>query len=536
MSDYARSGMLSIPPFNADELDDLSLFDPSANGLNGARAASGQDFAQAAQTQQLSQARGQIFRYLVGQQGMTPGNAMKIAADPASFLSANPGTLGQEGGDFAAYSAPGLRANGIGPSGPPMLPSATMPGPLPWQPTDNAPFPQTDTANGFPFPTSYRPPSSAPRIPTGRLEDSISVGPPDWQPSSTAMGSTGSALHTPPALGLFNAGAASATRVAFSARKAPAIAGAVAGPGSGTRPPIPSTLPGNASGQADTTQLSHHTRSVIDPRKKAIAVRLGSMMAQAVPDDQILDFMTRSGVDPASTNIQAALDFRRAPGFQKWKRASPHASYPVGASFYAHEVPLPTGADLMNEVAQSAFGAYNIKAGDAIVDGLGPAIIGAIHGGDAERQARLGMEAVTDAHPLAALAGETAGTLNQDGLFEIAPGVATLLKNPVARRSVDGVLGFVNGAAQNPDDPLRGGIDGAVGDMAGGEFGREAFRGIGSAWRKRVPTLDGGPIIMRIDAAGRRIAENPWLSWLTDPDTMGAALGGEAGTHAGAIR
>lgn len=79
MSDFPRSAPLATPPFDTDGLSDPALFDPSADPAS------------------MAQMRGQLFRYLVGEQGLSPGEAMRIAAKPVDFLRANQGAVQQSG-------------------------------------------------------------------------------------------------------------------------------------------------------------------------------------------------------------------------------------------------------------------------------------------------------------------------------------------------------------------------------------------------------------------------------------------------------
>ena len=224
----------------------------------------------------------------------------------------------------------------------------------------------------------------------------------------------------------------------------------------------------------------NQTRAQIDPMLRALGGKVGQMISAGVPDAQILDTLRQSGVDPASTNIGQALQFRQTDDFKRWQRANPGQPYPLGDQFYTKQVPVSAARRLFNKTAATdaggAVAAGIVGAGNAVLGDRGASIVGAINGDPA--MAKLGMDTLRNQHPLASLAGDIAG----QALVEAAPipGFQALQATKLGRRATDLGYGIFSGSGDDSGgDPLTGGLVGGAMNMAGGMAGRSLQRGVG---------------------------------------------------------
>jgi hypothetical protein len=241
-------------------------------------------------------------------------------------------------------------------------------------------------------------------------------------------------------------------------------------------------LPGAGQANDRTAFATGKTRDVIDPALKATGQRVGAMISRGDPDAQIIDFLKKSGVDPANTDIQDVLQFRKSPAFDQWQRQNPGQAYPIGPQFYTKPVPMTGLRQTVNRAAASDLGGTAIAAGagmtNAIMgDRLGSAV-GALTGEPGTAQTAMQMLATQ--HPAADLAGNIAGQAAFEGIAGGVPGVAKILASPMGRRAADALYGAYYGSGDNSGgDPGMGAVEGAGVNMLGGMFGRQSQKVLG---------------------------------------------------------
>ncbi len=112
---------------------------------------------------------------------------------------------------------------------------------------------------------------------------------------------------------------------------------------------------GPGSLQASTTM-----RTVESPWMREHGARFAEMIAQGVPDAQIIGFIQRTGGDP-SHFASVIAPFRRTPEFREWKRQHPNSPYPVTSTM---EVPLDEQERGRAAEASSPFAAFTAGAAD----------------------------------------------------------------------------------------------------------------------------------------------------------------------------
>lgn len=257
-------------------------------------------------------------------------------------------------------------------------------------------------------------------------------------------------------------------------------------------PMTPGTGPSPSSGPPAAPQGMDHTSQIMmdptqtgrqlgngetrleeDPVLRGVANRVGSMVARGIPDGQILQYLRDSGVDPASTNAQAVLEFRRTPAFRQWRAQHPRSAYPMDNTFYTREVPQTPVRRTMSSIANSPTGAYAANAGDAVTFGTLDNMT------SNPEQARAGMEALRGQYPGASLAGTISGTAMGAGAME---GGASMLgaRGLMAARGADMLSGGAYGAGSADDgNRLIGAGEGAFLGLGGGMAGRTVQRGAG---------------------------------------------------------
>lgn len=229
-----------------------------------------------------------------------------------------------------------------------------------------------------------------------------------------------------------------------------------------------------------TQSLSHSgTHSVEDPTLKALGAHIGRMVANpSVSDQQVRDYMKGAGVNPADTNIDQALQFRRTRDFEAWQRKNPGKAYPIGENFYTKEVKLDPIASAVNRTAQSPLGAYAIAAGEGVTAQHLDNVAGALGGNAA--QVRAGEDMVRAEHPYASLAGDISGQVLDEGVARALPGGQALLASKWGRRGFDAAYGVGAGQGAADDAPIGGAITGGIANALGGMAGRGAQRSIGN--------------------------------------------------------
>jgi hypothetical protein len=258
--------------------------------------------------------------------------------------------------------------------------------------------------------------------------------------------------------------------------------------------------------QAQEQMSDGTTKAQADPMREAMNRRLGGMVSQGVGDGKIRDYAAKIGVDPAS--LDAALQFRRTPGFAKWKRANPNTAYPITDP--ALNVPTTGFERTVAETAASPLGSGLAHSANAMLAGNLPTLIGA-SGGDADR-ARLNMHAMADANPKASLAGDIAGTvgayaagngmIGRVGASAAGKYIPQFIKeapdayHALSGRAVlgDAAYGAANGYGSTGDamGALEGGAVGVVGGVAGRQIPRTVGSMISPAGGKAAQLYDMG--------------------------------------------
>jgi hypothetical protein len=219
------------------------------------------------------------------------------------------------------------------------------------------------------------------------------------------------------------------------------------------------------------------TRAEIDPALKAVASKVGVMIANGSPRTGIEKFMRDNGVDPASTNLGEIMKFRVSPEFKQWQRANPGKPYDVGPSFYTKQIPMSQARQIMNDVSQSPVGAFNAAAANAVSGGRLDNAVGAL-GGD-QGMAQTGMEMLRTNHPLTSLAGDVAGQVMFEDTLGRIPGARALMATRWGRRGADAAYGAYSGSGENDEDPLSGALTGALTNAGFGMAARGTQRSVG---------------------------------------------------------
>jgi hypothetical protein len=305
-------------------------------------------------------------------------------------------------------------------------------------------------------------------------------------------------------------------------------------------PAAPTPATGATLPPDQQTLATGGTRDVVDPVLKATAGRIGQMVASGVPDDQILKFMSDSGINPANTNIGETLRTRATdPNFKKWQRANPGAPYPVGPSLYTKQVPMTATRALFNATAANNTGgavlAAPVAAANALTGGYLNDIIGAT-GGSAQ-EAQNGIDLMRGVHPLASLGGDVAGYATAEGLAGLAPGVKALTATKFGRRGLDAAYGAFSGSGENDDNRVLGALAGAPINMAGGMFGRGVLRAAGGAasgiTNPDLKLLDQAGIPLTVGRIARGAGDFNPANPSTPGDEFGRTIGGLEDRFAG---
>lgn len=250
----------------------------------------------------------------------------------------------------------------------------------------------------------------------------------------------------------------------------------------GQQPTASTPLPPIGAQTSGMGQTSGPTRARADPVLQAVGGRVGAMLSSGAPDSQIVDFLKQSGVDPANTNIQQALQFRQTPAFKQWQRVNPGQAYPIGPEFYTKQVPMSAARQLFNRTAQTDLGgdaaAGIVAAGNSLTGNRGAQIVGAINGDPGAAQ--MGMNLLRQNHPVSSLVGDVAGQGLTEAALGTIPGARALMATKMGRRGADALFGGYYGSG-GTDDPLSGGLEGAALNVGGGMFGRGIQKGAGRA-------------------------------------------------------
>jgi hypothetical protein len=261
------------------------------------------------------------------------------------------------------------------------------------------------------------------------------------------------------------------------------------------------------------------TKPVVDKALQATGARLGAMVAQGVPDDQIISFLQRSGVDPANTNIGTVLQERKSPKFREWQRQNPGKSYPIGPEFYTKQVPVSGARALVNAAAMSPAGAFLASAANSATGNYLDNLT------DNPEMARNGFELLQSQNPTASFLGDLTGYAGDEYLLGKVPGVGKLLSTGKGRIAADLGYGAFSGSGANDQDRGLGAVTGAAINAGGGMFGRGVQKALGA-------TLTGirNPALSYLDKAGipltiGRISRGAGDISPSAPSTAGDELG-----------
>lgn len=248
------------------------------------------------------------------------------------------------------------------------------------------------------------------------------------------------------------------------------------------------------------------TRSEKDPALAGANAHLNAMLKAGKSDQQISAYLQSRGVNPATTTIGQALEFRR-------KNPTYKGGYAVNID--NRDVPMSGTRQVMNSISQSPVGAFGINAGNAVTAGNLDSLVG-LTGGDAG-QARMGIDAVSALNPKSAMAGTlTGGAIAAGGLeLGLAGGAARLGLGAAGRaapwipRAADAIYGGASGAGSaDGGDRGIGALQGALGGTLGGMFGRA------------VPRV-GGKVLSGVTSPGTQYLRQSGV-----PLTLGQAAGG----------
>jgi hypothetical protein len=249
--------------------------------------------------------------------------------------------------------------------------------------------------------------------------------------------------------------------------------------------PVPAApdAPSVVSAPDAISAATGRTHEVVDPALKAVSLKVGYMLANGTPGTEISAFLTKNGVDPASTDLSARLKYRATPEFKTWQRANPGAPYPMDRSMFTRQVPMTPMRQLFNKTAATDLGgdlsAGIVATGNSVSGGrLGKF---AASQADDPAMAQTGMELLRTNHPLSSLGGDVAGQALFEASLGRIPGAQGLMASRWGRRGADALYGAYSGSGETDGDPTVGGLTGAATNMFGGMFGRGVQKGIGKA-------------------------------------------------------
>jgi hypothetical protein len=223
-------------------------------------------------------------------------------------------------------------------------------------------------------------------------------------------------------------------------------------------------------GQAQTFATGAN-RDEADPALQGVNSRIRSMLGAGRNAGEIVAYMNsiRPGLGDASApNVAKAVTFRGQ------NPTVPLDRYAI--SVESRAVPMSGFRQGLNAAAQTAPGAYLMRAGDALTAGTmdnmapNPAL------------ARAGMDAASKANPIASILGSLSGGAIAGGLAEGAFG--GLAAGRAAPILADMAYGGAYGAGSADEGSrLNGATSGALTGVVGGMLGRRAAGMFGSAFR-----------------------------------------------------
>jgi hypothetical protein len=229
----------------------------------------------------------------------------------------------------------------------------------------------------------------------------------------------------------------------------------------------------NAGEQVGLTQDA--TKTVHNP---ALAGVRGEYLVRLQRGDgpgEIVQFLRSAGVtDPKllATAVQQANFRRKNPNVPIEKYNTDQLDL--------MDIPLSSTEGAMNNLGQSATGAYAMRAGNAVTANNLDSIVGAT-GGNAER-ARIGLDQASQNHPVAGLAGDLSGGITAALGAEAALGAAGAGAGVGRALAADTLYGASAGAgAADNGDRFSGAVKGGLAGLVGSVGGQAVAKGVGSA-------------------------------------------------------
>lgn len=224
-----------------------------------------------------------------------------------------------------------------------------------------------------------------------------------------------------------------------------------------------------AAGMDPRTELSTGDEQV-DPAREAVRAqaqqRITQMLTGGASDDEIRAYARSLNID-----AEAALRFRRSPDWQRWRRQNPNQAYPITGA----NIPMGGVSSAVAGAAASPVGTAITRFGNSMIPGA-VAAIGDLAG--TGEQTRLGLDAMAEENPTAAMIGDIGGAVaGYAGGGAIAGRVlpAAVVNSRAAPLLADAAYGAAQGYGENYD-PLSGAAESAI----GGAIGRRLARGVAS--------------------------------------------------------
>jgi len=227
-------------------------------------------------------------------------------------------------------------------------------------------------------------------------------------------------------------------------------------------------------------------RSEVDPELAGIRDQVARLVGTGTSAKVIRDYLSSAGVDPSKlTGIDELVAFRKA---------HPEYKGPYDIRIGVRDIPMSGMRSALAGAAASPVGAYGMTAADTILGGG----LDEIAPGNTNLN-RLGIDAVENANPRAALLGTVTGI---GGNVATALGGEALLARGAARYAprlaglaapiADTAFGATSGALSSNDDRLTGALLGGALGVGGGVLGRTVGRVIAPSGGKLNVLYDNG--------------------------------------------
>jgi hypothetical protein len=314
-------------------------------------------------------------------------------------------------------------------------------------------------------------------------------------------------------------------RLTFGAQAQPASSTRVGDNGITASSPLP------ALRGVDPEGLSGTEKAVINPQLAKIAGPLTAYLNApirgkgAVSNAQIIGFMQKNGVDPATTNVGQLLQMR-ATGKYKGFTVDPRSN-----------VPLEGFAKARAKVSASAPASAAVGVGDAATFGAVPDVVGAVHdltgAGPTRADIIQGRNALAAEHPLATLLGNLGGafanpvargggvgrSLGLGGLYGFLgsddPNIGSRLTNAAIGSTVAGAThGLVSGGSRLAQSGYRGGKNLILAPLVGDPEQLATNAALARA-AERMPTQDVAAATAKVADLTARGAKAPAAAGLS---------------------